>query len=305
MGTEKRARQKAGRQARIEAAQVAQHKAQTRSRAMSIGAIAVVALVLLGLVLFLTRDRDTDVAAGDNPPTTSADGAQVVDRNGDPTGTMAPGSAPAEVPPPGAGASITGETPCPQADGTSERTTSFAQAPPMCIDPAKTYTATFETNLGPFTVALDAAAMPTTVNNFVVLSRYHYYDDTSVFRIDPSIDVFQSGSPTTNSASDPGPGYTIDDEGGPFTYVEGDLVMARTNAPNSSGGQYFVATGPKVSGLDGQGTYLNFGKVTQGMDVVKQIADLYVAFPATSPMAGLGGGPKDPVIVQTISITES
>ena len=305
MGTEKRARQKAGRQQRIEAAQVAQHKAQTRSRAASIAAIAVVVLALIGLGLFLTRDRDTDVAADGNPPTTSADGAEIVDRNGDPTGTGVPGEVPAEVPPPGAGASITGPTSCPAADGSSERTTTFEQAPPMCIDPAKTYTATFETNLGPFTVALDAATMPGTVNNFVVLARYHYYDGTSVFRIDPSIDVFQSGSPGTNSASDPGPGYTIPDEGGPFTYVEGDLVMARTNAPNSSGGQYFVATGPKVSALDGQGTYLNFGKVTEGLELVKQIAALYVPFPSTSPMAGLGGGPSEPVIISTIAIAES
>lgn len=305
MGTEKRARQKAGRQQRIQAAQAAQHKAQTRSRVASIAGIAVVVLALIGLGVFLTRDRDTEVAAEDNPPTTSADGAAIVDRNGDPTGTVDPGPVPAEVPPPGPGASITGETPCPAADGSAERTTSFAQAPPMCIDPAKSYTATFETNLGSFTVALDAAAMPSTVNNFVVLSRYHYYDDTAVFRIDPTIDVFQSGAPTSNSASDAGPGYTIPDEGGKFTYTEGDLVMARTNAPNSSGGQYFVATGPKVSALDGQGTYLKFGRVTEGMELVKQIAALYVPFPSTSPMAGLGGGPSEPVIIDTITITES
>ena len=74
---------------------------------------------------------------------------------------------------------------------------------------------------------------------------------------------------------------------------------------NSSGGQYFVATGPKVSALDGQGTYLNFGKVTQGMELVKQIAALYVPFPSTSPMAGLGGGPSEPVIINTSAITES
>jgi cyclophilin family peptidyl-prolyl cis-trans isomerase len=303
MGTEKRARQKAGRQARIEAAQEAQHRAQTRSRAMSVVGIVVVVLALLGLGLFLTRDRDTEVAAEDNPPTTSADGAQIVERNGEPTGTAAP--APAVVPPPGAGASITGETPCPQADGTSERTTSFENAPPMCIDPAKTYTATFDTTLGTFTAALDAATMPSTVNNFVVLSRYHYYEGTSIFRIDTSLEVFQSGSPTTNNASDPGPGYTIKDEGAKFTYVEGDLVMARSSGPDSSGAQYFVAYGPKVSALDTQGTYLKYGKVTEGMDVVKAIAALYLPFPADSPMAGLGGGPKDPVIVNSILITES
>ena len=307
MGTEKRARQKAGRQERIEAAHIAQHKAANRSRGMRIGVIVVVVLAVLGLGLFLTRDRDTDVATGDNPPTTSEDGAAIVERNGEPvsTTTAAPGEAPAEVPPPDPGASITGDTPCPQADGSSERTTTFAQAPPMCIDSAKTYTATFDTNQGAFTVALDAAAMPGTVNNFVVLSRYHYYDDTAIFRIAQGIDVFQGGSPATNSASDPGPGYTIPDEGGPFTYVEGDFVMARTQAPNSSGAQFFAAWGPGVSGLDSQGTYLKFGKVTEGMDVVKKIADLYVPYPAGSPEAQLGGGPKEPVVINALTITES
>jgi len=307
MGTEKRARQKAGRQQRIEAAQVAQHKAATRSRGMQVVGVVVVVLALVGLGLFLTRDQDPEVATGDNPPTTSADGAAIVDRNGEPVSTAptAPGEAPAEVPPAGAGASISGETPCPAADGSAERTTTFAQAPPMCIDAAKTYAATFDTNQGTFTVALDAATMPTTVNNFVVLSRYQYYDGSAIFRIAQGIDVFQGGAATTNSASDPGPGYTIDDEGGPFTYVEGDLVMARTEAPNSSGAQYFVATGPGVSGLDAQGTYLKFGKVTEGMDVVKKIASLYVPFPPGSPNAQLGGGPKEPVIINTLTITES
>ncbi len=306
MGTEKRARQKAGRQQRIAEAQIAQHKAENRSRGLRIGGIVAVVLVVLALGLFLTRDRDTEVATDDNPPTTSADGAVIVDRNGEPvsTTTAAPGEAPAEVPAPDPGASISGETPCPQADGSSERTTTFESAPPMCIDAAKSYEATFDTNQGSFTVALDAAAMPGTVNNFVVLSRYHYYDYTAIFRIAQGIDVFQGGSPATNSASDPGPGYTIADEGGPFTYVEGDLVMARTQAPNSSGAQYFVATGPGVSGLDGQGTYLNFGKVTDGMDVVTKIASLYVAFPPGSPNAQLGGGPAEPVVVSMITITE-
>jgi cyclophilin family peptidyl-prolyl cis-trans isomerase len=182
--------------------------------------------------------------------------------------------------------------------------TSFAEAPPMCIDPAVAYSATFETTEGSFTVALDAASMPATTNNFVVLARYHYYDDTSIFRIDPTIDVFQSGAPATNSANDNGPGYTIDDEGGPFTYETGDLVMARTQQPNSSGGQYFVGTGPKVSVLDGQGTYLNFGRVSEGLDVVEAIAALYVPFPRSSPNAALGGGPSVPVVVTSITITE-
>ena len=212
---------------------------------------------------------------------------------------------PPVVAPPAPGASITGTTPCPAADGSSARTTSFAAAPPSCIDAAKTYRATFDTNMGAFTIDLDAAKMPTTTNNFVVLARYHYYDDTAVFRLDPSIDIAQGGSPATNSASDPGPGYTIPDEGGPFTYRTGDLVMARTAQPNSSSAQFFLASGPKVSLLDSQGTYLRFGTVTAGQDVVDAIAALYEPFPATSPMAGLGGAPSKAVVITKVTIAES
>jgi len=312
MGTEKRARQKAGRQARIQAAEVAKHKAQTRSRLLKgILLIAAVVVILIGVAV-LTRKSDTTVdTASPNTGTTNPSQASIVDRNGQPvdgastTTTAAATGGPASVPPAPEGATITGDTPCPAADGSAARTTKFAKAPPMCIDPAKTYSATFDTNMGVVKMTLDAKAMPSTTNNFVVLSRYKYYDGTALFRLDPSIDIIQGGAATTNSASDPGPGYTIPDEGGKFTYKEGEIVMARTQEPNSSGAQFFLTTGPKVSALDSQGTYLLFGSVTEGLDVLKKIMSTYVAFPAGSPMAGLGGGPKDPVIVNTITITES
>ena len=50
----------------------------------------------------------------------------------------------------------------------------------MCIDPAKKYTAVVDTNFGSFTIELDPKAAPKTVNNFVVLSLYHYYDGITV-----------------------------------------------------------------------------------------------------------------------------
>ena len=76
----------------------------------------------------------------------------------------------------------------------------------MCIDPAKTYTATFDTTAGTVVEKLDTTTTPNTTNNFVVLARYHYYDNTTLFRTAQSIGIIQGGSPHTNSASDPGPG---------------------------------------------------------------------------------------------------
>lgn len=221
------------------------------------------------------------------------------------TTSTAEGTSPASVDAVPAGRTITGDTPCPPADGSAERASSFEKAPPMCIDPAKRYRADFDTNQGHILVDLDASTTPGTTNNFVVLSRYKFYDGTAIFRIDPSIDIVQGGGPSTQSPSDPGPGYTIKDEypttnGGKFSYTTGDLVMARTNDPNSAGAEYFFGTGPKVANLNSSGTYVKFGHVAQGQDVLTKIMGMYVA----DPSSGLGGGPKDPVIVNHITITE-
>lgn len=218
----------------------------------------------------------------------------------------------AVVDPPGDGAAITeGETPCPGDD--AERTTTFAQAPPDCLDDGVSYEAVFHTTEGDVRVALDTDDTPNTVNNFVVLARYGYYDDTALFRTDPSIDIIQGGSPHTNSPSDQGPGYTIVDEGefvtdedtgaytGPYTYEPGDLVMARSAGPDSSGAQFFFSAGPNTAVLDSQGTYIDFGDVTEGLDVLESILGLHV----DDPTSGLGGGPSRAVVIESIEIIES
>ena len=46
---------------------------------------------------------------------------------------------------------------CPPEEGAVEPVQSFNAAPPMCIDPEKTYTAVLETDAGEVTIALDAA----------------------------------------------------------------------------------------------------------------------------------------------------
>ncbi len=189
--------------------------------------------------------------------------------------------------------------PCPKADGSSPRTITFPASPPNCLTAGKTYTATFVTNEGNITVALDTKKTPGTVNNFVYLARYHYYDGTRIFRTDTSIDIIQGGSPHTESASDPGPGYTIKDEGSGYTYAAGDLVMARTSQPNSAGAEYFFCTGPKCANLNSQGTYVVFGHTTAGLSVLQKIIGL------SSGSGALGGSPRVPVTVEKVTITES
>lgn len=154
-------------------------------------------------------------------------------------------------------------TPCPAEDGSSPVRREFRQPPPMCIDASKRYTATMETSMGTLTIALDAAAAPLTVNNFVVLSRYHYYDGVIFHRIINGF-VCQGGDPTGTGRG--GPGYRFADElPKPGRYEIGSLAMANAG-PNTNGSQFFLISGPNGAGLPPQ--YSLFGKVVAGLDIV-------------------------------------
>jgi peptidyl-prolyl cis-trans isomerase B (cyclophilin B) len=196
------------------------------------------------------------------------------------------------VPP--AGLTLSGDTPCPAADGTAARTTTFAKAPPMCIDAAKTYTATVETSKGTFTIALDAKGAPNTVNNFVVLSRFHFFDGVAFHRIIPGF-VDQTGDAVGPTPGQGGPGYTIADElpTAASPYPEGAVAMANNSTPNTSGSQWFVVIGSGGSGLTA--SYNLLGTVTSGLDVAKTIN-----------AAGTSSGtPTETVIVTKVTIAES
>ncbi len=292
MGTEKRERQKLNRQQRLTELAAQQRRSTTKKR--SLQGAGLVALVLLVVLIFNKTggDNTADVASTDTvldtPLDTTSDTA--VDA---PIESTAPVATTPVVTAPGA--TLTGDTKCPAVDGSQARVTKFEKAPPMCIDAAKKYTATFDTTEGSIVVALDTVKTPQTVNNFVTLARYKYYDGTVVFRTDTSIDIIQGGGLTNTDD----PGYSIADEGSGYKYVEGDLTMARTGAPNSAGGQWFFVAGPKASALDGQGTYVNFAKVTSGLDVVKNILAL------SSGSGALGGVPSRNVVINSVTITES
>ena len=201
-------------------------------------------------------------------------------------------------------------TSCPVDDGSQEQQLTFERRPIWCLENGQTYTAIFNTSEGEIRVSLDTDRTPETANNFVVLSRFKYYDNTLLFRFDPSLAIIQGGSPHTNDWSDPGPGYTIPDEGGlfstsggstfgPFTYEAGQLVMARSAGPNSSSAQFFLSTGDEVAVLNGQGSYIVFGETDQeGLDVLKAMMDLYEE-DETSPY---GGGPVRDVVLDSIEI---
>ena len=180
--------------------------------------------------------------------------------------------------------------PCPAADGSSERRTSFPAEPEMCIDVSKRYTATIETSEGTMVVALDAVAAPKTVNSFVYLARYHYYDGLTFHRIIPGF-VLQGGCPEGTGRG--GPGYRFADElPAAGRYQIGSLAMSNAG-PDTNGSQFFVISGP--DGVRLPPAYALFGAVVKGGEVVEAIDKL------GSP----SGTPTKPVRIESITITEA
>jgi len=182
-------------------------------------------------------------------------------------------------------------TPCPAADGSSERQTKFDGPPPMCIDPAKSYTAEMVTSMGSLTIALDPIQAPNTVNSFVFLARYHYYDGIIFHRIIKDF-VCQGGDPTGTGRG--GPGYQFADElPKPGRYEIGSVAMANAG-PNTNGSQFFLISGNQGVRLPPQ--YALFGKIVKGLDVLEAMQ---------SVDTDRSDRPKDDVIIQSVTITES
>lgn len=180
--------------------------------------------------------------------------------------------------------------PCPAADGSSPKTQKFDVAPRGCVDVGKKYVATMVTNKGTMVFALDPVKAPNTVNSFVFLARYHYFDGIGFHRVVPGF-VLQGGDPLGTGLG--GPGYQFGDElpkAGAYKF--GSLAMANSG-PNTNGSQFFIISGPQGEQLPP--SYSLFGQLASGDEVVKAIDALGVGDAA----------PKEPVTITSVTIAES
>ena len=180
---------------------------------------------------------------------------------------------------------------CPAPDGSSERQTKFSGEPPMCIDVSHTYEATIVTNHGTMVAFLFPERAPRTVNSFVFLARYHYFDGLTFHRIIQDF-VIQGGCPEGSGRG--GPGYRFADElPKAGEYAVGSLAMANAG-PDTNGSQFFVISGGSGMRLPPQ--YSLFGKLISGLDVLDEIQKV---------RTGRGDQPVDPVVIESITIAES
>lgn len=251
MNQEKRQRQKAGRQARLQAEQKALKRRQNTRRLIT---VIIVAAIVVGLSYLIFKPGSKSTTSTTSAPTTTRPAPAGGSGNTSPS-------------------AITTSANCPASYTATLNKPSYS-SPPMTIDPSKTYTATVTTDAGTFTMQLDPKTAPKATNSFVYLADHHFFDCIVFHRV---IQTFmdQTGDPTGSGSG--GPGYQFT-EAGPSTaspqYPIGSVAMANadnpaTTTPTTNGSQFFIVTGPEGESLAPD--YTLFGKVTSGMDVLNKI----------------------------------
>ena len=134
--------------------------------------------------------------------------------------------------------------------------------------------AVIETNKGSITIELYEDKAPITAGNFIDLIDRGFYNGLKFHRYEPGF-VIQGGDPRGN-----GTGGYVDPQTGRERRIKlevspelkhgeaGAVAMARSNNPDSASCQFYITLGPAAF-LDMN--YAVFGRVTDGMDVVKQL----------------------------------
>lgn len=121
-------------------------------------------------------------------------------------------------------------------------------------------------------IELDESAAPLTVANFKKLVGRGFYDGLTFHRVIPGF-MIQGGDPLGNGMG--GAEENIKGEfaqngvKNPLRHVRGVISMARAFDPNSASSQFFImhADAPHLDGA-----YAAFGRVTEGMDAIDEIA---------------------------------
>ena len=253
MPSDKRARQRAAREARL----AAEAQRQKRRKQIRNGIIGVVIVGIVVGIVFLVSGGSTKTPTPKSSASTT-------------TTTVAGKGADAKLQ--AQANEVAVKAGCPASTKTTVNTQKYSSAPAMTIDTSKTYTATVVTTAGTFDIALDAKTAPITVNNFVFLADKGYYHCVIFHRVIPGF-MDQTGDPT--GTGEGGPGYTIKDENpakaanASQQYPLGSVAMANTGQPNSGGSQFFIVAGPQGESLSN--SYALFGSVTSGMNVVDTI----------------------------------
>ena len=135
-----------------------------------------------------------------------------------------------------------------------------------------------ETNHGNITLALNSAAAPKTVENFIRYVNDGFYNNTIFHRVINGF-MIQGGGFDTNMEQKPTQKPIKNEANNDLTNEIGSIAMARTSDPHSATAQFFINVNDnhflnfKEESTHGFG-YCVFGKVVEGMDIVNHIKEV-------------------------------
>ncbi|MDY3929985.1 MAG: peptidylprolyl isomerase [Clostridia bacterium] len=161
----------------------------------------------------------------------------------------------------------------------------------------------------PFTIELENGGVmkgelypnlaPKTVENFVKLVNEKFYDGLIFHRVIEGFMIQGGGYDTEmniKEADEIVGEFASNGFKNPLKHTKGVISMARTNEPDSASSQFFIMH-EDTSSLDGQ--YAAFGRITEGLDVIDEIAE---GETTNDPKYGMPDYPVKPVVIKTIKI---
>jgi peptidyl-prolyl cis-trans isomerase B (cyclophilin B) len=257
--------------------------ARQRRRTQTIIASVAAGVVLVGAIVWVViattgDDNGTPTANPSAGPSTSSAPSDCQYRPLiDPSASASPSAAPQTLPP---GAKEVGR-------------------PEANVPRSGKQVMTIVSNRGTIKIEMDLSKVPCTAGSFAYLAGKKFFDGTKCHRLVDDIGALQCGDPVGDGTG--GPTYRFADENLPTNrrpaYPEGAVAMAN-GGPDTNGSQFFFVY--KDSPLQAQ--YSLFGKITEGLDIVKTIG-AGGDDGAFAQQAG-GGHPKTEIIFQTVTVTD-
>jgi len=174
-----------------------------------------------------------------------------------------------------------------------------AKSPAPGASAAKAPRVLMKTSLGEITIELYPDKAPITVKNFLDYVDAKFYDGTIFHRVIPGF-MNQGGGFTADMQQKPTRAPIKNEAGNGLKNTVGTVAMARTGVVDSATAQFFVNTADNAF-LDHRDEtapgfgYAVFGKVVNGIDVVKKIA----AVP-TANKGGLQNVPVTAIVIESV-----
>jgi len=163
---------------------------------------------------------------------------------------------------------------------------------------------TIKTSVGDIQLELNDEKAPITVENFKTIASSGYYEGTIFHRVINGF-MIQGGGLTADMNNKPsGTGPIQNEANNGLPNDRGTIAMARTMDPHSATSQFFINHKDNAflnhTGETSQGWgYAVFGMVTEGMDVVDQIAEV-----ATGSSGAYQDVPEEVITIESVTISE-